>query len=298
MLPVPRFRLPLLASALALSSAAWPQVKDQVKDKDYVCASCHPAIYENYRATPMASSARKLNPSVIPESFEHASFEHAASGFQYRVSVTGSGYILRFEKRAAGVSGEKRLAYAIGSGARARSYLLEQDGFLYEAPVAYYSRGNSWGLEPGYDRYDYPYLTRPIVPGCLSCHASFIQVVPLTLNRYASAPFLQGGVACERCHGSGEKHVAKMTSGNLAGGPEIVNPAKLAPERRDSICAQCHLTGEATVMRAGSNWSSFRPGDRLRRLPDGFRALRTAGRRQGLQPCRGSGIERLQARLR
>jgi hypothetical protein len=192
----------------------------------------------------MASSARRLDRAAVPETFEHASFDHAASGFQYRVSVTSSGYLLRFQKGSGGLSGEKILAYAIGSGVRARSYLIEEDGFLYEAPVAYYSRGNAWGLAPGYGQYEYPYLTRPIVAGCLSCHASFIQLVPLTLNRYASSPFSEGGIACQRCHGSGEKHVAKMASGKVAGGPEIVNPAELAPYRRDSICAQCHLTGE------------------------------------------------------
>jgi len=259
MLPVARLRLSLPALALAFSSAAWPQAKPATS----VCAPCHAAIYASYRTTPMASSARKLDAAEVPETFQRATFEHAASGFEYRVSVTKSGYLVRFVNAATGVRGEKNLAYAIGSGVRARSYLLEQDGFLYEAPVAFYSAGHAWGLEPGYDRYDYPYLSRPIVPGCLSCHASLIRTVPLTLNRYDSPAFLEGGVTCDRCHGNGEKHVAKMKSGNLTGGSEILNPARLDAVRRDSICAQCHLTGEATVMRAGKNWSSFQAGDRL-----------------------------------
>ena len=63
------------------------------------------------------------------------------------------------------MSATKPLAYAVGSGTRAFSYLLEDAGVLYEAPVAYYAEGKSWGLEPGYDGYSYPYLTRPIAPG-------------------------------------------------------------------------------------------------------------------------------------
>jgi tetratricopeptide (TPR) repeat protein len=259
MLAVTRLRLVLLELALAAGSAAWPQTEPGSE----LCASCHSAIYASYRSTPMASSARKLDPASAPETFERASFDHAASGFQYGVSVTNSGYVLRFEKANGVLDGQKTLAYAIGSGVRARSYLLAQDGFLYEAPVAYYSAGKSWGLAPGFDQFEYPYLTRPIAPGCLSCHASLIEAVPFTLNRYGTPPFLDGGVACERCHGSGEAHVAKMRSGKVATDPEIVNPAKLAPDRRDAICAQCHLTGEVTVMRVGSNWSSFRPGNRL-----------------------------------
>jgi predicted CXXCH cytochrome family protein len=228
-----------------------------------VCASCHSEIARSYQTTPMARSARTLDPSAVPERLDRASFLHSPSGFRYRVSLTNSAYSLEFSKTTAGVNASKPLSYAIGSGTRAFSYLIEEDGFLYEAPVAYYAAGNTWGLAPGYDGYTYPYLTRPALPGCLSCHASSLQPVARTLNRYKSPAFLEGGVACERCHGDGAKHVAQMKSGGPAADPRILNPAKLAPERRDSICAQCHLTGDARVMRPGSDWQSFKPGGSL-----------------------------------
>jgi len=47
-----------------------------------------------------------------------------------------------------------------------------------------------------------------VLPGCLSCHASFLKVVAGTQNRFASPPFGEGGVACERCHGPGDARVA------------------------------------------------------------------------------------------
>ena len=224
-----------------------------------------------------------MDPSAVQETFANASFEHAASGFEYGISVTGSGYTVRFAKPG-GLSGEKALAYSIGSGVRARSYLLEQDGFLFEAPVAYYTAEKAWRLAPGYDHYDYPYLTRPIMPGCLSCHSSSLQVKPPSLNQYGDPPFLDGGVTCERCHGNGEKHVEKMRRGNVVDSPvdrpEILNPAKLTAERRDSVCARCHLTGEVSVMRAGTNWSSFQPGDRLR---DSLTVFVRSGQRAGVK---------------
>jgi hypothetical protein len=149
------------------------------------------------------------------------------------------------------VRGSKRLAYFVGSGAAARSYLIEDSGFLYQAPVAWYAKEAKWELSPGYGGYGYPYVTRPILPGCLTCHASYLKPLEGTQNRYESPPFEEGGVACERCHGDVEKH------------DQIVNPAKLAPERRDSVCSQCHLSGEARVMRAGADWRTYRPGGRL-----------------------------------
>lgn len=235
-----------------------------------VCASCHREIYQAYRATPMARSARKLDGADGMERLDRASFTHQASGFRYSVSLKKGEYILAFERvghegseSATAAKGSKILGYAVGSGARAFSYLISDDGYLYEAPLAYYASGHRWGLPPGYDRYTYPFLTRPIAPGCLSCHASSLEIEPLTLNRYATPAFGEGGVACERCHGNGDRHVAKMQSGDLAGDPRILNPAKLAPPQRDSICAQCHLTGDVRVMRRGRDWRSFQPGGLL-----------------------------------
>jgi tetratricopeptide (TPR) repeat protein len=212
----------------------------------------------------MAATSGEAGRASPAESLARAAFSHSASGFRYRVSRSAGGYSMEFEKTMDGsLHGKKALTWFVGSGAVARSYLLAADGFLYEAPVAYYSGTGKWDLAPAYDRYAYPYVTRPVVPPCLNCHASFLSVVPGTLNRYGTPPFREGGVACERCHGPGEAHIAKMRSGRATGGTAIVNPAKLAPDRRDSVCAQCHLSGEVRVMRAGASWNSYRAGDRL-----------------------------------
>jgi predicted Zn-dependent protease len=48
----------------------------------------------------------------------------------------------------------------------------------------------------------------------------------------------------------------------VRGERDIVNPGKLAPDLRDSICAQCHLTGEVRVVRAGHD-HPFQAGERF-----------------------------------
>ena len=230
------------------------------------CAPCHRAIYEGYSQTPMAQSSGQPGAGLIQESFDNAIFEHAASGFRYRVVRNDGHYFVEFGKPDGTLRGSKALPYYVGSGATARSYLLEADGFLFEAPVAYYNASRTWGLAPAYDTYAYPYLTRPVMPGCLTCHASLLAAVPGAQNRYGTPPFGQSGIACERCHSSGEAHIRKMR-GSAAGvaipGSAILNPAKLAPDLRDSVCAQCHLAGEVRVMRPGRDWRSFQPGQRL-----------------------------------
>jgi len=228
------------------------------------CAPCHRRIYNNYTLTPMAASSGKVGSGPIRESFERSRFTHGKSAIEYRVRSGKSGYSFEFGSTRDGkLRGEKRLSYFVGSGAVARSYLIDAGSFLFEAPVAYYTQSLKWDLAPGYDQYTSLYLTRPILPGCLSCHASFLDIVPRTQNSYADPPFREGGVACERCHGPGEAHIARMRSGAMDAGPGIVNPSKLSPDRRDSVCSQCHLSGDVRVMRPGRDWSSFRPGERL-----------------------------------
>ncbi|MBI1789888.1 MAG: hypothetical protein HYR60_20350, partial [Acidobacteria bacterium] len=210
------------------------------------CAPCHRRIFEAYSRTPMAQSSGAPAGDAAGRSFVRA-------GYRYRISRDGAGLWLDLDKDS--VKARKRLSHFVGSGAMARAYLLEADGFLFEAPVAYYAASRKWDLAPGYGLYTYPFLARSIQPGCLSCHATGVEPVPGTQSRFRSPPFHEAGIGCERCHGPGSEHVASRGS--------IVNPAKLAADRRDSICAQCHLQGEVRVMRPGKDWSSYQPGERL-----------------------------------
>jgi cytochrome c-type biogenesis protein CcmH/NrfG len=230
----------LVLSSLALQAADSRWIGSKT------CATCHAEIYRRYSATPMAQSSGDAASSRVPDQ----AFE-TNSGYRYSITHNGSHLLLGFGPN------QLELAYFVGSGTAARSYLLNFDNFLYEAPTTYYTQAKSWALSPGYDRYSYPFLTRAIAPGCLQCHATGIQPVAGTQNGYRSPPFLEGGIGCERCHGPGAAHVA---SGKAA---DIVNPARLQSRPRDSVCAQCHLSGEIRVDHAGKSMADFIPGANL-----------------------------------
>lgn len=210
------------------------------------CAVCHREIYDSYRATSMAQSS-----GAVKGIEDEGSFVHKLSGVRYQVYRRDKAVWFGFEK--SGIQGRRRLEYFIGSGAVGRSYLFTVNGFLYEAPVSWYAGPARWDLSPGYQQYDQLYLTRGIETVCLQCHASRLDPAAGTANGYRTPPFREGGVSCERCHGAGNEHVA--------GRGGIINPVKLAADRRDSICAQCHLAGEARIARKGAE--PFRPGSRL-----------------------------------
>lgn len=245
------------------------QAVGQAPANDYVgsaaCATCHAGVYQSYSATPMARSSGRVRQDDFRENLAASQFRHEQSGAHYRIRKEQGGVWLLFERQSpeGQIRGERRLEYFIGSGAVARSYLFSLDGFLFQSPVTYYSAQGRWDMSPGYELSTTVSLTRPIQTECLQCHASRLQPVKGTQNRYDGAPFLENGVSCERCHGPGRTHVAKMNAGELQGSREIINPARLAPARRDSVCAQCHLTGEEQVTKAGRSLADFRPGDLL-----------------------------------
>jgi tetratricopeptide (TPR) repeat protein len=101
-------------------------------------------------------------------------------------------------------------------------------------------------------------FTLPVDPGCLHCHASGVaDSLPDARNHFAGPPFPRGGISCVSCHGDPTQHLAQNGKG------PILNPAKLDPVRRDSICLECHLEGEVAVVKLGRRVGAFRPGDNL-----------------------------------
>ncbi len=159
---------------------------------------------------------------------------------------------LRYQR--GNISGSIQAAYFIGSGTAARSLIWRMDGFLFEFPVAWYAQ-SGWNLAPGYEKRDTLSLSRAVGPECLNCHATGVRHRAGTENQYETPPVAEPGIGCERCHGPAGEHVK-------SGGPgAIVNPAKLSPPLRDSVCAQCHLTGVERVLRPGRSMLQFRAGD-------------------------------------
>jgi hypothetical protein len=209
------------------------------------CAPCHAEIYRQFSATPMAQSSGRVAGNVPAGSFRQAS-----SGAEYRINESGKVEIAKGSHRA-----ERQLEYFIGSGAAGRSYLYSQDGFLFQAPVTWYARQSRWDASPGYDKDRVSRWNRAIEPDCLNCHSSQVRSSETALNRYATPPFAQSGIGCERCHGPGSEHIS--------GRAKMVDPRQLQAKERDSVCAQCHMSGEARVARAGKQLSDYRPRARL-----------------------------------
>ena len=224
---------------------------------DAVCAQCHQAIVASYERTTMAQGSGMATAALVP-----GGFTHAASGVEYRVSLRDGAAWFDYGRSAGKgggeLGGEEQLQYFIGSGKRGRTYLFARAGQWYELPINYYTRRARWDMAPAFDGATAMPGPLPADAGCLHCHVTDVATPEATArNRFAGAPFAQGGVGCSTCHGDPAAHLA------AGGHGPITNPDKLSVARRDSACLQCHLEGDAVVYRAGRSLTQFRAGDDL-----------------------------------
>jgi hypothetical protein len=220
------------------------------------CASCHAEISASFQTTGMGRSVSAPVQEAVPRQEWNLRRRGIQAGSVWRDGT--------LEHRVG--PQHRAVSLAIGSGAAGKSYLWWAGDALFQSPISWYTELRKWDLSPGYDRDSHPDFFRPITAECLFCHTGGIAPMAGTQNRYASRQI--DPIGCERCHGSGESHMRKASSGN------IVNPARLPAERRDSVCEACHLSGEARIPNRGRTYSDFRPGMLLEEVFTVYTAVR------------------------
>ena len=213
------------------------------------CASCHPKEVSGYQKTGMGRSLQRVARQP------GGSFTHALSGseFQIRSSPAGMTHMLERE----GATGKFNVDYVIGSGNHAFGYLVNVGGYLFQSPISYYSQRRIWDMAPGYETDRSPDFTRPVTAECLWCHSGKPLPIKKTLNKYEQPAFAEEAISCDRCHGAPGEHLKRPSVKN------IINPKRLPVRARDSVCEQCHLSGEVRIANPGKEIGDFQPGQDL-----------------------------------
>lgn len=266
-------------SVAATAPAASPRNAGVAYVAEAECDECHAEIAARFRQHPMGRSLATVAAAEPIEDYSpqaHNPFEH--SGFRYAVEQSAGSAVLHREWRldAAGqpiLEAVEPVHYAVGSGRRGRSYLLDRDGSLWMSPITWYPQKGFWDLSPGYETNN-SHFARPVQTNCLFCHCDQARPIANSLNRYERPIFAHGSIGCQRCHGPGELHVehqrgvtdganpvtAAQSPRTGAADDTIVNSARLSLRLRDAICEQCHLAGEIRVPRRGRGEFDYRPG--------------------------------------
>ncbi len=241
---------------------------------DAQCVGCHEDIAKSFALHPMARSLVPVADLLDRQRYS-SDVNNPFTALGRRFQVERQGRKMRHRQAALDALGKpiveltQDVHWAIGSGAKGYSYLTERDGFLLQTPISWYTQKQRWDLSPGFG----PSLLagRVVSASCLYCHANRVREDADHPDRFEPPVFEGNAIGCERCHGPGQLHVQDPTDRN------IVNPADLAPPLRDAVCEQCHLEGEARILRAGRGLFDYRPGMPL----SDFWAVLVPARRNG-----------------
>lgn len=211
------------------------------------CAACHPQETAAFKRSPMGRSIGE--PSTQPDGRVSDTRADTVASAIHR---SGPLYI-RLQR--SNLEAVYAASYAVGAGQVGYTDLIAVGRRLYQSPISYYAQAGRWDLTPGYETEDVLDLDKPVVGGCLFCHAGSVEAVPGTSDEFVAGSLR--AISCERCHGPAAEHLARPVAGS------IVNPAKLPRAARDSVCEQCHLEGAARILAAGKDWWNFRAGSKL-----------------------------------
>jgi hypothetical protein len=226
------------------------------------CLSCHEG-QRKYPGTAHHLTSQPATASSIAGSFAPGKniLKTSQRELHYRMEARSDGF---FQTGVLGtppdtISISERFDLVIGSGRKGQTYLYwGKEDQLFQLPVSYWTEVATWVNSPGYGDRTLDF-SRPVVPRCLECHATFFETVAGAPNRYRKSNYTLG-VSCEKCHGPGKKHADL----NAPGAPKpldqaIVNPAKLPRDRQLALCSLCH--GGIGVAKAPA--FSYTVGDAL-----------------------------------
>ena len=228
------------------------------------CASCHAGIYAKFSKTAMGRSIQPADTAALARLSLPAHFTNSIINRDFDLySKDGVFYESEF-LRAPGSTeifrDTRPIRWLIGAGVNGYGPVVEAQGYLFQAPVSYYSKTSSWGSSPGYETIDLGF-NRPVLEGCIFCHSGRANLLAGTNGRYMDPPFTEASIGCEKCHGPGQEHIRAMNNpAGKATEMKIVNPAKLTPSLADNICMACHQTGDARVLKPGRSYADIRPG--------------------------------------
>lgn len=232
------------------------------------CRVCHEDIYNTFMHTGMGESFDLASPEKSASDFTgHPIIYDSIGGYNYTPEWRGDTlYVIERKTGAAYFKPvEVPIQYIIGSGQHTNSHLFSVNGYIMQAPFTFYVQSGKWDLPPGFERGNNSRFTRKIGLECMSCHNAMPTKFKMgSDNRFGEVPL---GINCERCHGPGSLHVAKIRRGIISDtandyDPTIVNPKRLSSQAQVELCQRCHLQGNA-VLHEGKSFFDFLPGMKL-----------------------------------
>ena len=257
-----------------------PPFKNLAADVAYVgmetCKSCHANIHETFVHTGMGRSFDHGTKAKSDATFgEHALVYDEKSDFYYFPYLKNQTlYVKEFRLGPGGDTlhrRDERISYIVGSGQHTNSHIVDFNGYIYQAPITFYTQKGTWDMAPGFREGTNLRFSRLLSSECITCHNHYPTLETGSLNKFSDMPT---GIECERCHGPGEIHVKEKLAGEVIDTSQfpdysIVNPRRLSRDLQMDLCQRCHLQGVA-VLEPGKTFYDFKPGMQLQDVMNVF----------------------------
>ena len=178
-------------------------------------------------------------------------FESGSYAYRFIPGVTPPGYALEVTSNGRSVS--YPVVWTMGVGVHGQTYLLDNNGALYESQASSFSSIHRLGLTPGHKPAEEDSLENALgIPlkgveavRCFACHTT-----ASSANSRLDTENAVPGVHCEACHGPGLDHVNAMKAGQTElGRKAILNPATLSPTSSIDFCGACHRTTMDVILK-------------------------------------------------
>jgi predicted CXXCH cytochrome family protein len=220
------------------------------------CVDCHADIVASYREGGMARALGPLDADEAQRLAALSAIEESASGFRYHFGVTqGEARVVESWIGSAGEpfqTGSAPVRFAIGAGLFDRSYALARGGMIWFGPLEVMSGadGPHAVLAPAHEQAPGVRFRHPVTGECLGCHTDRLPLQEYPANA-DPRDFTPVGITCAACHGDVDAHVAwreeDLSGGAPTGADPVVTSRKLERAERLSVCARCHLQGDARI---------------------------------------------------
>ena len=258
------------------AESAFLNLNDSVK---YVgmqtCLKCHSDKHETFIHTGMGKSFDHASLSkTSSKDTKHAFVFDKRKNFWYHPYwQNDSMFIEQFRLNGDDTVFKRieKISYIIGSGQHTNSHIWNENGFLFQAPITYYTQEKLWDLAPGASDFNGVGFERIISSECMNCHNMYSQFDFTSVNKFVS---VKTGIECERCHGPGALHVQEKFAGHLVDTKNetdftIVNPKRLSRDLQTELCQRCHMQG-ITVLNENKTVFDFKPGMKLNEVMNVF----------------------------
>ena len=276
---VHRTRNTVRATEKKIRQGPWPDSPQFHRDDGYVgsasCKECHSDEFSSWHSSYHSSMTQIADRStVIPEiediDLEYQNLQAALEWEDDELWAT-----ITDEQ---GNKTKNRIVLTTGSHhAQAFWYETGNSNVVQMFPFSYRIAEQRWipvptaFLLPPHREQSFSFAPGVWNHSCSQCHATSTKPVVSSATEMETT-VADFGIACESCHGPGEKHLEAVGEQTDIAALEIINPDRLDSKRSSEVCGQCHAAISLTSKEKQDDWLHhgwrFRPGEDLTETKD------------------------------